>query len=932
MISAAPLGSSGGAARYYDSALMVDGLQKTDNYYVSERALGTWQGKGAALLGLEGKAISKEVFVDFLDGKFTNPATGEVQDLTRAAGDKNRRTGWDFTISPSKSVSIVALVGGDERVVDIHHDANQKAMQWLEKHASMVRVTRDGETTTELVGNFLYASIQHETNRNNDPQLHSHNVIVAAVYDHEAEKWRSLTNDELLKLRTSADTVYKSELARGLKKAGYTLDFAANGVDFEIAGLTPQQLEVFSSRSKEIAEDLRERGLDPDGATWGQRQVATLDTRSAKVEHPREILHGVWAEVAQTVGLDAPALVRQAKEATLAAELSKPLDRTSTRSISKTTTLSVAERSVALDAVSWATKHLSEREQSFKRSELELQAVKFAGAPIEDVQWAIEQHLKNNLLMQRRPDLDGAPRFTTRAAVESEKRLAQTIRQGIGQGTAILSTSAEFTGHLAAFETRKSEALGVPFKLSGEQINAARNMLMHADVYQGIQGDAGTGKTAVLEFVREVAEAKGWEVRGVATSAAAADELQRASAIPSQTLAAFMVEKEHRIMAATMEIDELQRAILGREAVGKSGDSRVEMHRLKAQGVEHDYGQGTYTFDHKRGEVFNSQQNFANVFGNLLFDLAADYQDRAADAVAGAKTLGDRLLAHALSKGVSLAQNLGRKLSSFEKVSTAEAIAARNALYLKQDAAGGASAAEHRNLQKKKAELNNLRRFGNERGAKTLFVMDEASLTGARDTEKFARLATEYDARVVLQGDTKQLGSVAAGRAFAQAQTTGINMSTLQETRRFDKATEQVKEALQDMKQGLFTKALSRLDAREVGGEEFLKATAERYLSNLSDLRARGVTNPSIGVVTLTNADRKLINEEIHAQLAAKDLISGTAFVKSHLDVERFTEAERVQPRSLVAKKIDTLIFHKGYREIGVKANEGRGKDSCVNE
>ena len=210
--------------------------------------------------------------------------------------------------------------------------------------------------------------------------------------------------------------------------------------------------------------------------------------------------------------------------------------------------------------------------------------------------------------------------------------------------------------------------------------------------------------------------------------------------------------------------------------------------------------------------------------------------------------------------------------------------------------------------------------------------MDEASLTGAKDTEKFARLATEYDARVVLQGDTKQLGSVAAGRAFAQAQTTGVNMSTLQETRRFDKATEQVKEALQDMKQGLFTKALSRLDAREVGGEEFLKATAERYLSNLSDLTARGVTNPSIGVVTLTNADRKMINEEIHAQLAAKDLISGTAFVKSHLDVERFTEAERVQPRSLVAKKIDTLIFHKGYREIGVKANEGRGKDSCVNE
>ena len=922
MISAAQLGSSGGAVRYYDSALMVDGLQKTDNYYVSERALGTWQGKGAALLGLEGRAISKESLVAFLDGKLTNPATGEVQDLAKAAGDKNRRTGWDFTISPSKSVSIVALVGGDERVVDIHAGANQKAMQWLQTHASMVRITRDGETTTELAGNLLYASIQHETNRNNEPQLHSHNVIVAAVYDKAAEKWRSLTNDELLRLRSGADIIYKNELARGLKKAGYALELADNGVDFEIAGLTPQQLEVYSSRSKEIDEALREKGLDPDGATWGQRQVATLDTRDAKVEHPREVLHNIWAQTAQMVGLDAQALVRQAKEAALAAELSADLQQSGDRSISKSGNISLAERSIALDAVSWAVKHLSEREQSFKRSDLELQAVKSADVPIENVQWAIEQHLKNNLLMPRRPDLDGAPRFTTRAAVESEKRLAQTIRQGIGKGSPVLTHSAEFTEHLTAFETRKSEALGVPFKLSGEQINAARNMLMHADVYQGIQGDAGTGKTAVLEFVREVAEAKGWEVRGVATSAAAADELQRASAIPSQTLAAFMVDKEHRIMAATMEIDELQRAILGREAVGKSGDSRVERHRLKAEGVDHDYGTGLYTFDHKRGEVKKSQQNFSNVFGNLLFDLAADYRDKGTDAVAGAKTLGDRLLAQALSKSVSLAGNLGRRLSSFERVTTAEAIAARNALYLKQDAADGGSGPEHRNLQKKKAELNNLRRFGNERGAKTLFVMDEASLTGAMDTEKFARLATEYDARVVLQGDIKQLGSVAAGRAFAQAQTTGINMSTLQETRRFDNATPEVKAALENIKQGFFTEALSRLDAREVGSDEFLKTTADRYLINFRDLTAKGVTNPSIGVVTLTNADRKLINEEIHAQLAAKELISGTAFVKSHLDVERFTEAERVQPRSLVAKKIDTLVFHKGYREIGVKANE----------
>ncbi|MDL5400810.1 AAA family ATPase, partial [Escherichia coli] len=68
-------------------------------------------------------------------------------------------------------------------------------------------------------------------------------------------------------------------------------------------------------------------------------------------------------------------------------------------------------------------------------------------------------------------------------------------------------------------------------------------------------------------------------------------------------------------------------------------------------------------------------------------------------------------------------------------------------------------------------------------------VMDESSLTGAFDTEKISNLAREIGARVVFQGDTKQYGSVAAGRAFEQAKNSGMKVSVLQETRRFDKAT-----------------------------------------------------------------------------------------------------------------------------------------------
>ncbi|PTT92333.1 conjugal transfer protein, partial [Pelomonas sp. HMWF004] len=547
MISAHAIGSSGGAASYHDKSFTKDGISAgADNYYANEQSSAVWKGKGAQVLGIQGQAVTKEDFVAALDGKLKNPETGLIEDLAKNSTG-NRRPGFDFTVAPPKSVSIVALVGGDERVVAAHQLANERAMTWLEKHASVIRVRVDGgQPEARQAGNLLYATVQHETNRNNEPQLHNHNVIVSAVYDSEGKRWRSLTNDQLLLLRSGADMVYKAELAKQLQAIGYKLEVAPNQVDFEIAGMSRDHVEAFSQRSAEIKAALAAKGIDSENADFHQRQHATLDSRTAKTEHPREALHGIWKDVADRNGLDVDRLVTAARAADVGQQR---------------TGMSTREQARALEVVGWAVAHLSEREQAFPRTDIELQALRFGNIAIDHVEWAMDAKIRQGQLVDRGVTDQGAQLYTTPKAIHIEQTIVAAVREGVGRGEVVMSSTVEFEAALTAFEARKSEAVGKPFKLSDEQVIAARNLLMHADMYQGVQGDAGTGKTAMLEFVKEASEAKGWTLMGMATTSAAAKTLEADSGISSQTVAGFLHDRDNSIRLARMELAELQAAI-----------------------------------------------------------------------------------------------------------------------------------------------------------------------------------------------------------------------------------------------------------------------------------------------------------------------------------------------------------------------------------
>jgi len=909
MISMHEIGSSSGAAKYFDKSFNQDGVGQADNYYINEKAAAVWQGRGAEILGVAGQTVKREDFVEALDGKIKNPADGKIQDLSSNSKGDDRRAGYDFTVAPSKSVSIIALVGNDERIVDAHLAANERAMAWLEKNAAVIRVfDENGERTTKQAGNLLYATVLHETNRNNEPQLHSHNVIVSAVYDEDSKKWRSLTNDQLLILRQGADVVYKSELAQGLQRAGYQLNYDKNGVDFEISGLTRDHIEAYSTRTVEMKKALSDRGVNSDEADYHQRQIATINSRAAKNEQPREVLQSVWQDVAEIARLDVGAITKEARSIS---EEKVTINEQSGEAI-----VNAAQKANALNAVSWAVAHLSEREQSFSRAEIEVMALKFGSTRIDEIEQAVDKKIEAGLLIERGVSNNGTNLITTNTAVINENELIGNIRDGIGKGRAVLTNEADFNTALKTYESRKSQELGNPFKLSGEQIEMARNILMHGDVYQGVQGDAGTGKTTALEMAREITEAKGWLVMGIATSSSAAKELEASSGISSQTVASYLNERDNALRLAKLELSELRGALY---KIDSSPLPRAEIHKLsiKADGVE--LGATRYAFDYERGEVFKSPDDLRNKLGNFLLDVASRQKDELSIGAAGAESLAGRLRERTVAGGSHLAGALGTRLTTYEKVGTVEAISARDALHIKLDDEVGVLRFK---VGAKQAEITNLQKTGNKAGKKIMLVMDESSMTGVRDAATISRLAKDIEARVVFQGDIKQHGSVPAGRAFEQALQAGMNKSVLQETRRFVQATEQTKESVVLMNTGKMALAIDRLDRIEVKDIELHKTTADRYLKNIEDLKAHGISNPNVGIVTVTNDDRKAINVEVHKALVQNGNIIGESLTKQHLDNLKLTEAQQLHAGMLRAASVDHLVFRKSYKEIGVGKND----------
>src|SRR5580692_9468806 len=287
------------------------------NYWKQDdRALGEWHGKLAEKFELAG-AVSEEHFARLADGQ--HPHTAEqlvrhraVQEYEGADGKAvapvEHRAGWDATFSAPKSVSLTALVGGDDRVRDAHRDAVNVALTELERY-TQARI--GGNCAAETTGEFVAAKFEHDTARPVDgyaaPQLHTHAVIFNMTERADGST-RAVQPQSYFDSQQFATAVYQSELMYRLSRLGYEITPGRSGAP-EIKGYTQEYLDASSPRSQQIRDYLEKSGFaGPEAA-----QIAAHSTRDKKEIHtPSEVL-AAHRQIAAEFGNQADRVVAEAR-------------------------------------------------------------------------------------------------------------------------------------------------------------------------------------------------------------------------------------------------------------------------------------------------------------------------------------------------------------------------------------------------------------------------------------------------------------------------------------------------------------------------------------------------------------------------------------------------------------------------------------------
>ena len=273
------------------------GYYARDN--TAHREASAWAGKGAAAPGLSGP-VEPEAFERILEGEVPG---GRRLGRREIDGSITHRPGRDVTLSAPKSVSLMAIVGGDERIVDAH----DRAVAWIEGNAIETRM-RDPATDAIVRAsnqNIVAACFTHDTSRNLDPQLHTH-LVVANMVQGEDSKWRTIVDDGLFHHQKAIGAIYRAELAAGLGTLGYGIEKTRADGPFEIAGVSCDTIAAYSTRRAEIEAAMAERGLGTPGDNPKLADRAALMTRAAKRDIDRGELRQSWKQ--QAADLCFPAL------------------------------------------------------------------------------------------------------------------------------------------------------------------------------------------------------------------------------------------------------------------------------------------------------------------------------------------------------------------------------------------------------------------------------------------------------------------------------------------------------------------------------------------------------------------------------------------------------------------------------------------------
>jgi conjugative relaxase-like TrwC/TraI family protein len=469
-------------------------LAHSDYYAEGERVVGRWCGRGAQLLGLSGE-VQSEHFEAVREG--LHPFSGEFlrqrRSADRIAADGSTRSHgrnlYDFTFSAPKSVSIIAELTGDQRLVEAHQNAVTAALHELESYAA-TGVRRAGASHDRTTGNLVVAVYHHDTSRELDPQLHTHAVAANLTWDGAEDRWKALQAYAIYERRAYLTEVYRNHLAHQVRSLGYDVETRrdAKGRDagFEIRGVSEDILLKYSQRSQQrdqaIAQFIAVQGRPPS-----DNEIALLvrESRAAKLI--------------------------EISTAELKARQKARLDPAEAAHLNIIRAQSAAGNPEAgflnpAPSLHYAEDHVFERVSVAYDYRILTEALRHGRGRIDLSQLQGSLHLQ-----QTTGDiLRAGAEIATRASLDRERQMIAAVSNDLGQ-----------LGPLSAQQFVASD------RLRPEQKHAVEFVLRSRDRAVNLRGAAGTGKTAALQEIHRGLEEASRQVLAVAPSMSAVEVLQK---------------------------------------------------------------------------------------------------------------------------------------------------------------------------------------------------------------------------------------------------------------------------------------------------------------------------------------------------------------------------------------------------------------------
>ncbi|MBD1576967.1 conjugative transfer relaxase/helicase TraI [Vibrio sp. S11_S32] len=416
-------GGASGASDYYLKEEKEANLSQTQfkldknkpgDYYLEKtpHTLNTqWFGQLAKNEGIDGKAITEEKLNQVLAGQLDSG-------LAPRAGSEHRRNGYDLTFSAPKGVSIMALVYGDTRIVEAHQNAVKMVCHEIEKNTAQARLTQDKTSTFENTESLLFGLVQHQTSRNNEPQLHTHTLMANLTRDSRGEmknlaskknqngQEKQGTFERIMHDQKYYSALYHSHLGVDLKSMGYSIKSLGNG-QMDISNVPNEVIDANSTRRQEIIQHVKDTGMD----SGKSRDIAAQTTRKAKTYTPESTLQSQWLATNEALKFDGAALVHATQQ--------KHIELTASPVLTK-------EARQSLDL---SINHLSRQQTKLRFSDVMTLAVgELSQGHVHDMA-ALKTEINNRIEQGSIiPLTKDADQFTTQEAIDKEEQLKATAQ------------------------------------------------------------------------------------------------------------------------------------------------------------------------------------------------------------------------------------------------------------------------------------------------------------------------------------------------------------------------------------------------------------------------------------------------------------------------------------------------------------------------